>query len=263
MSSLRFAIVDPFRPEATQLQSPLDLAAQCPHRCAMASIAPASGAALPIEWRRESAQVPYLDALAAMETRNAAVSAGEAAELVWLLEHPPVYTAGTSADPAELVDPRFDVVEAGRGGRYTYHGPGQRVGYLVLDLARRGKDVRCFVHAIEGWVIATLAGLGVESWRAEGRVGIWTTDIDGTEAKIGAIGVRVRRWVTMHGFSVNLDPDLSHFGGIVPCGIAEYGVTSLARLGLSVSPEQWDAALVAASDDFLDALDQAAKRACR
>jgi lipoyl(octanoyl) transferase len=229
----------------------------------MASIAPALGHALPIEWRRERAPVPYSAALAEMDARNAAVQAGAAAELVWLLEHPPVYTAGTSADPAELVDPRFEVVEAGRGGRYTYHGPGQRVGYLVLDLAKRGKDVRCFVHAIEGWVIATLATFGVESWRAEGRVGIWTRDIDGSEAKIGAIGVRVRRWVTMHGFSVNLAPDLSHFGGIVPCGIAEYGVTSLARLGLQVSNEEWDDALIAKSDDFLDALDAAAKRACR
>lgn len=229
----------------------------------MASIAPASGPDLTIEWRREARPVPYSAALAEMEARNAAVHEGRAAELVWLLEHPPVYTAGTSADPAELVDPRFEVVEAGRGGRYTYHGPGQRVGYLVLDLARRGKDVRCFVHAIEGWVIATLATFGVESWRAEGRVGIWTKDIDGSEAKIGAIGVRVRRWVTMHGFSVNLAPDLSHFGGIVPCGIAEYGVTSLARLGLAVSNEDWDAALIARSDDFLDALDAAAKRACR
>jgi len=229
----------------------------------MASIAPAAGGAFPIEWRREAAAVPYARALLEMEARNATVFAGTAAELVWLLEHPPVYTAGTSADPAELVDPRFEVVEAGRGGRYTYHGPGQRVGYLVLNLATRGKDVRCFVHAIEGWVIATLARFGVESWRAEGRVGIWTRDIDGSEAKIGAIGVRVRRWVTMHGFSVNLDPDLAHFGGIVPCGIAEYGVTSLARLGLSVSAEQWDAALKATSDDFLDALDAAAKRACR
>ena len=229
----------------------------------MASTAQASGHAFPIEWRRDSAQVPYAQALAEMEARNAAVHAGEAAELIWLLEHPPVYTAGTSADPTELVDPRFEVVEAGRGGRYTYHGPGQRIGYLVLDLAKRGKDVRCFVHAIEGWVIATLATLGVESWRAEGRVGIWTRDIDGSEAKIGAIGVRVRRWVTMHGFSVNLDPDLSHFGGIVPCGIAEYGVTSLARLGLTVSAAQWDEALTATSDDFLDALDAATKRACR
>jgi lipoyl(octanoyl) transferase len=229
----------------------------------MASVAPATSSASAIEWRRSATQVPYPQALAEMEARNAAVHAGEARELIWLLEHPPVYTAGTSADPSELVDPRFEVVEAGRGGRYTYHGPGQRIGYLVLNLSERGKDVRCFVHAIEGWVIATLKTFGVESWRAEGRVGIWTRDIDGSEAKIGAIGVRVRRWVTMHGFSVNLDPDLSHFGGIVPCGIAEYGVTSLARLGLTVSPEEWDAALMATSDDFLDALDAAAKRACR
>ena len=229
----------------------------------MASIAPETLRPAPPEWRRDTALVPYAEALAVMEARNQAVAAGEARELVWLLEHPPVYTAGTSADPAELVDPRFEVVDAGRGGRYTYHGPGQRIGYLVLDLNRRGKDVRCFVHAIEGWVIATLAHFGVESWRAEGRVGIWTRDIDGSEAKIGAIGVRVRRWVTMHGFSVNLDPDLSHFGGIVPCGIAEYGVTSMARLGLTVSAEEWDAALMSTSEDFLDALDAAAKRACR
>ena len=229
----------------------------------MASIAPETVRPAPPEWRRDTALVPYAEALAVMEARNAAVHAGEAAELIWLLEHPPVYTAGTSADPAELVDPRFEVVDAGRGGRYTYHGPGQRIGYLVLDLNKRGKDVRCFVHAIEGWVIATLARFGVESWRAEGRVGIWTRDIDGSEAKIGAIGVRVRRWITMHGFSVNLDPDLSHFGGIVPCGIAEYGVTSMARLGLTVSAEEWDAALMSTSEDFLDALDAAAKRACR
>jgi lipoyl(octanoyl) transferase len=229
----------------------------------MASIAPETLMPPPPEWRRDTALVPYAHALAVMEARNQAVAAGEAAELIWLLEHPPVYTAGTSADPTELVDPRFEVVEAGRGGRYTYHGPGQRIGYLVLDLNQRGKDVRCFVHAIEGWVIATLARFGVESWRAEGRVGIWTRDIDGSEAKIGAIGVRVRRWVTMHGFSVNLDPDLAHFGGIVPCGISEYGVTSMAKLGLKVSAEEWDAALLATSEDFLDALDAAAKRACR
>jgi lipoyl(octanoyl) transferase len=229
----------------------------------MASTAPHVELPVAPEWQRESAPVAYAQALAAMEARNQAVAAGTAAELVWLLEHPPVYTAGTSADPAELVDPRFEVVEAGRGGRYTYHGPGQRIGYLVLDLNRRGKDVRCFVHAIEGWVIATLARFGVESWRAEGRVGIWTRDIDGREAKIGAIGVRVRSWVTMHGFSVNLDPDLSHFGGIVPCGIAEYGVTSMARLGLSVTAAQWDEALIATSDDFLDALAAAAARSCR
>jgi lipoyl(octanoyl) transferase len=228
----------------------------------MASVAEQSPAHAPLEWRREAAPVPYTRALAEMEARNQAVASAEAMELVWLLEHPPVYTAGTSADPAELVDPRFEVVEAGRGGRYTYHGPGQRVGYLVLDLAKRGKDVRCFVHAIEGWVIATLGDFGIEAWRAEGRVGIWTRDVDGAEAKIGAIGVRVRRWVTMHGFSVNLAPDLTHFGGIVPCGIAEYGVTSLAKLGLQVSNEAWDAALMARSDDFLDALDRATRKTC-
>lgn len=242
--------------------SALALGGECLHPADMASTAKTTSPQPSPEWWRETALVPYAAALAEMEARNAAVAAGEAAELVWLLEHPPVYTAGTSANPAELVDPRFEVVEAGRGGRYTYHGPGQRVGYLVLDLARRGKDVRCFVHAIEGWVIATLGDFGVESWRAEGRVGIWTRDIDGSEAKIGAIGVRVRRWVTMHGFSVNLAPDLAHFGGIVPCGIAEYGVTSLARLGLTVTNEQWDAALMARSDDFLDALDRAGRKAC-
>lgn len=210
-----------------------------------------------IEWRRESGQVPYREALTQMEARNRAIAAGEARELVWSLEHPPVYTAGTSAAPAEMLDPRFEVVEAGRGGRYTYHGPGQRIGYVLLDLNRRGKDVRCFVHAIEGWVIDTLADFGVESWRAEGRIGIWTRDIDGSEAKIGAIGVRVRRWVTMHGFAVNLAPDLSHFAGIVPCGIAEYGVTSLERLGIAVAPEEWDRALEARAPGFLDGLARA------
>ncbi len=207
-----------------------------------------------IELRTSPERIPYREALAAMEDRNRAIAAGEARELVWLLEHPPVYTAGTSAGAGELLDPRFEVVEAGRGGRYTYHGPGQRVGYVLLDLGRRGKDVRAFVHALEGWVIATLADLGLESRRAPGRIGIWTRDSDGTEAKVGAIGVRVRRWVTMHGFSVNLAPDLAHFGGIVPCGIAEFGVTSLARLGIDVAPEAFDAALLARAGDFLAAL---------
>jgi lipoyl(octanoyl) transferase len=210
-------------------------------------------AALPetIEWRREVLPVPYRAALAEMTARNAGIAEGEAGELVWLLEHPPVYTAGTSAAAAELIDPRFEVVEAGRGGRYTYHGPGQRIGYVLLDLKRRARDVRGFVHALEGWVIATLGDFGVESWRAPGRIGIWTRDIDGGEAKIGAIGVRIRRWVTMHGFSVNLSPDLTHFGGIVPCGIADHGVTSLARLGLEVDSGAWDAALYARAPEFL------------
>lgn len=204
--------------------------------------------------RRAEVEVPYRDALAEMDTRNRAIASGEARELLWLLEHPPVYTAGTSAGEGELLDPRFEVVEAGRGGRYTYHGPGQRIGYVLLDLTKRGRDVRCFVHALEGWVIDTLGDLGVKSWRSEGRIGIWTRDIDGSEAKIGAIGVRVRRWVTMHGLSVNLNPDLSHFTGIVPCGIAEFGVTSLAKLGVTVTPEEWDRALLARGEDFLNML---------
>jgi lipoyl(octanoyl) transferase len=196
-----------------------------------------------IEWRVTKGLVPYPEALAEMEARAAAVRAGEARELVWLLEHPPLFTAGTSADPAELFNPMgFPVYEAGRGGRYTYHGPGQRVGYLVLDLERRGKDIRCFVHSLEGWMIDTLGGLGVEARREPGRIGIWTGH-GPNEAKIGAIGVRVRRWVTMHGFSINVAPDLSHFGGIVPCGIAEYGVTSLAALGRETSMKPLDDAL--------------------
>ena len=216
----------------------------------MSTIAPEN-----VEWRSEIAPVGYREALNQMTVRNRAIAEGEAREMVWLLEHPPVYTAGTSATGSELLDPRFEVVEAGRGGRYTYHGPGQRVGYVMLDLKERGRDVRCFVHAVEGWVIDTLADIGVESWRSEGRIGIWTRDIDGREAKIGAIGVRVRRWVTMHGFSVNLAPDLSHFTGIVPCGIEEFGVTSLERLGIDLAPAAFDEALRARFADFLGALD--------
>ena len=208
-----------------------------------------------VQIRRETAPVPYRAALAEMEARNAAIAENSARELIWLLEHPPVYTAGTSAAAPELIDPRFEVVEAGRGGRYTYHGPGQRIGYVLLDLKERGRDVRCFVHALEGWVIGTLADLGLEAWRAEGRIGIWTRGPDGREAKIGAIGVRVRRWVTMHGFSVNLDPELSHFSGIVPCGIEDFGVTSLAKLGIGLAPEAFDTALLARLPDFLMALE--------
>jgi lipoyl(octanoyl) transferase len=211
------------------------------------------------EWRTSPDPVPYREALAAQEARNTAIGAGAAGELVWLLEHPPVYTAGTSADPAELVDARFDVVEAGRGGRYTYHGPGQRVAYVLLDLARRGRDVRAFVHALESWVIATLADFGVEAWAVPDRIGIWTRDVDGSEAKIGAIGVRVRKWVTMHGLSVNLAPDLAHFGGIVPCGIAEYGVTSMQRLGLRLAAGDWDEALHARLPGFLAMLGHSEK----
>ncbi len=208
-----------------------------------------------IELRQENAPVAYRGALAEMAVRNAAIADGTAHELIWLLEHAPVYTAGTSAAAAELLDPRFEVVEAGRGGRFTYHGPGQRIGYVLLDLRKRARDVRGFVHALEGWVIDTLGDFGVASWRAEGRIGIWTRDIDGREAKIGAIGVRIRRWVTMHGFSVNLAPELDHFSGIIPCGIEEFSVTSLARLGVMVDSPAWDRALLARADEFLAALD--------
>ena len=210
-----------------------------------------------IEVRRESSPTPYREALAEMSARNEAIQQETARELVWLLEHPPVYTAGTSAAAAELLDPRFEVVSAGRGGRYTYHGPGQRVCYVLLDLKRRARDVRGFVNALEGWVIDTLGDFGVDSWRSAAGVGIWTRDSDGREAKIGAIGVRIRRWVTMHGFAVNLAPDLAHFSGIVPCGIAERGVTSLARLGHGVDPEAWDRALLARAGEFLTRLDTA------
>jgi lipoyl(octanoyl) transferase len=213
----------------------------------------------PPDWQVSAGLTPYADALATMEARAAAVARGEADELVWLLEHPPVYTAGTSAVPAELVDPRFPVIPTGRGGRYTYHGPGQRVGYLVLDLSRRGRDVRCFVHALEGWVIAALARLGVEAFAVDGRVGIWTVDRDGREAKIGAIGVRVKRWVTLHGFALNVAPDLSHFGGIVPCGLADYPVTSLAALGVGAGMGEVDAALAGTLAAFLRSISSPAQ----
>lgn len=211
-----------------------------------------------IEWRVSPGLTPYDVALAEMEARAAAVLAGEARELIWLLEHPPVYTAGTSAAAGDLIDPRFPVVATGRGGKYTYHGPGQRIVYMVLDLGRRGKDVRCFVHGVEGWVIAALAELGVSAFRAEGRVGIWTCDGPdggrGPEAKIGAIGVRVRRWITLHGLAVNVAPDLSHFGGIVPCGLADYPVTSLKSLERKADLATFDAALALTAPAFLSSL---------
>ena len=207
-----------------------------------------------IEWRVEEGLVPYPDALLEMEGRAAAITQGTARERVWLLQHPPLYTAGTSADPAELLDTRFPVFDAGRGGRYTYHGPGQRIGYVQINLGARGKDVRNFVHHLEGWVIAALGEFGVAARRADGRIGIWTDAPDGQEAKIGAIGVRVRRWVTLHGFSVNIDPDMSHFSGIVPCGISEFPVTSLAQLGRTVSMADFDAALKRHFPSFLGGL---------
>lgn len=209
-----------------------------------------------IEWRVSEEKIAYPDALAEMERRNAAVQAGEQPELIWLLEHPPLYTAGTSSDPAELLSSEFPVYETGRGGRHTYHGPGQRVGYVILDLKKRHSDVRGFVHALEDWVIAALAEFHVQARPAEGRVGIWCDTPDGQEAKIGAIGIRIRKWVTMHGFSVNIDPDLSHFGGIIPCGISEYPVTSLRQLGLATSLAAFDTALRNTAPDFLAAIEK-------
>jgi lipoyl(octanoyl) transferase len=214
-----------------------------------------------IEWRVTPGLSPYAETLAEMEARAAAIRAGEAGELIWLLEHPPLYTSGTSADPAELFNPQgFPVFAAGRGGRYTYHGPGQRVGYVLIDLDKRGRDVRNFVHSLEGWIIATLARLGVEARRAPGRIGIWT-DWKDTEAKVGAIGVRVRRWVTYHGFSVNLAPELSHFSGIVPCGIADFPVTSLDEMGASSRQEHFDLALKQGLCDFLCSLEGGCEKA--
>ncbi|MFN7003733.1 MAG: lipoyl(octanoyl) transferase LipB [Roseinatronobacter sp.] len=205
------------------------------------------------EWRVLPGLSDYDQTLAAMEARVAAISRGEAPEAIWLLEHPPLYTAGTSADPTDLTAPdRFPVHIAGRGGQYTYHGPGQRVVYVMLDLNRRGRDVRCFVHQIEEWIIATLAEFGVRGERRAGRVGVWVTrpdksplhDGSAREDKIAAIGIKLRRWVSFHGLSINVEPDLSHFDGIVPCGIREHGVTSLVDLGLPVTMEDLDLALM-------------------
>lgn len=212
-----------------------------------------------IEWGVSDQQVAYKDALAFMEQRAAAIRDEGAPECIWLLEHPPLFTAGTSADPAELFNPMdFPVYEAGRGGRYTYHGPGQRVGYVMLDLEKRGKDIRRFVHQLEGWMIDTLADLGVSAHRAPGRIGIWVGEGEG-EAKIGALGVRVKRWVTLHGFALNVAPDLSHFGGIVPCGIAEFGVTSLSQLGKQIPLTGVDDALRRSFPSFLNGLERPCK----
>lgn len=207
-----------------------------------------------VAWAVSPGLTDYMTALSQMEARNAAIAAGTAREQIWLLEHDHVYTAGTSADPRELLNTGdVPVFETGRGGKYTYHGPGQRVGYVMLDLGRRGRDVRGFVMALENWLIAALARLGVEARLAGGRIGLWV-DTPAGEAKIAAIGLRIRRWVTMHGFSVNLAPDLDRFGGIVPCGIAEHGVTSMAALGRPTSTDALDAALKAEFPNFLAAL---------
>ncbi len=226
----------------------LELFGACRERRPMPSVEP--------EWRHSPGLIPYPDALAEMDRRAAAIRAGSDRELVWLLEHPPLYTAGTSSDPAELFNPNgFPVYVAGRGGRYTYHGPGQRVGYVLLDLASRGHDVRRYVHSLEGWLIAALGRIGIEAFRVPGRIGIWV-DREGTEAKVGAIGVRVRRWVTLHGFSINIEPELSHFSGIVPCGIAGAPVTSLDELGVFDGQARFDLALRQELEDFLSSLEE-------
>lgn len=217
-------------------------------------LGPAPGSA-PVEWRVSDSPVGYADALAAMEARVAGIAAGRAPELVWLLEHPPLYTAGTSADPADLREARFPVFEAGRGGQMTYHGPGQRVAYVMLDLRRRGPDVRRFVASLEEWLIRTLAAFNVTGERREDRIGVWVRRPDkgeGFEDKIAALGIRVKQWVTLHGVALNVDPDLSHFSGIVPCGVKEqrYGVTSLADLGHIVSMAEVDMAMRRAFEEL-------------
>jgi lipoyl(octanoyl) transferase len=209
----------------------------------------------PAEWRVSDAPVAYEAALAAMDERVAAIVSGAAPELVWLLEHPPLYTAGTSAKPEDLVEARFPVHQTGRGGQFTYHGPGQRVGYVMLDLKHHGGDIRRYVHDLEEWLIRTLARFQVKGERREGRVGIWVAERDGSENKIAAIGVRVRHWVTFHGVSLNVEPDLKNFDGIIPCGIRQHGVTSLAAQGILVSMPEVDAALRAAFGEVFGAKD--------
>ena len=216
------------------------------------TLTPAAGTAA-VQWRVSDAPVPYQAALAAMDQRVAAIATGGAAEQVWLLEHPPLYTAGTSARPEELIEARFPVHQAGRGGQFTYHGPGQRVAYVMLDLNRRKPDVRAFVVTLEEWIIRTLASFNVRGERRDDRIGVWVRRPDkghdlqglGFEDKIAAIGIRVRKWVTLHGIALNVEPELSHFSGIVPCGVSEqrYGVTSLADLGLPVGMAEVDRAM--------------------
>lgn len=214
---------------------------------------PATGrATTPLEWRISPGLTDYPEAVAAMEARAAAIAEGQAGELVWLVEHPPIYTAGATARPGDLTEPgRFPVYQTRRGGQYTYHGPGQRVAYAMLDLNRRGRDVRAFVCRMEAWVIATLAEFGVRGERRPGRVGVWVQrpdrppqpDGSPAEDKIAAIGIRLKKWVSFHGLSINVEPNLEHFSGIVPCGIADHGVTSLVDLGLPVTMDDLDLAL--------------------
>ena len=207
-----------------------------------------------VEWRTAEGLVPYDAAIAAMEARVAAIHAGTESELVWLVEHPPLYTAGTSANEADLIEPgRLPVFKTGRGGQYTYHGPGQRVAYVMLDLTRRGRDVGCHVWRLEEWMIRVLARFGVTGERREGRVGVWV-DRGLHDDKIGAIGVRVRHWVTYHGLALNVDPDLANYAGIVPCGISGHGITSMAALGVKATMADVDAALRETFDEVFAAV---------
>lgn len=206
-----------------------------------------------VEWRNADGLVPYDEAIAAMEARVAAIREGRAPELVWLLEHPPLYTAGTSAQETDLLEPgRLPVFKTGRGGQYTYHGPGQRVAYVMLDLTKRGRDVGCHVWRLEEWMIRVCARFGITAERREGRVGVWVAR-GSREDKIGAIGVRVRHWVTYHGLALNVDPDLGNYAGIVPCGISGHGVTSMAALGVKATMADVDAALRTTFDDVFQA----------
>jgi len=208
----------------------------------------------PVEWAITDGLVGYDEAVAFMEARAEAIAAGQAREMVWLVEHPPLYTAGTSSKPTDLVDPdRFPVHQTGRGGQYTYHGPGQRVAYVMLDLKRRTPDLRRYVAALEAWIIATLDAFNIRGERREDRVGVWVRRPDKGETvedKIAAIGIRVRRWATFHGISLNVEPDLSHFSGIVPCGVTEHGVTSLVDLGIPVTLPEVDAAMRTAFEEI-------------
>jgi lipoyl(octanoyl) transferase len=217
-------------------------------RADLAPTLPAAPGSAPVEWAISEGLVDYGDAVAAMDARVAAIAAGRAPERVWLLEHPPLYTAGTSAREADLIEPdRFPVFRSGRGGQFTYHGPGQRVAYVMLDLNRRTPDLRRFVAALESWLIAALAAFAIRGERREDQVGVWVRRPDkGADDKIAAIGIRVRHWVTFHGVSLNVDPDLSHFSGIVPCGVRGRGVTSLVDLGRPVTMPEADSALRAA-----------------
>jgi lipoyl(octanoyl) transferase len=224
---------------------------------------PAPAGLAAVEWRVSDSAVAYEDAVAFMDARAEAIANGEAPELVWLVEHPPLYTAGTSANLTDVLDARFPVFESGRGGQMTYHGPGQRVGYIMIDLRRRGPDVRRFVATLEEWIIRTLAAFNVRGERREDRIGVWVKRPDkgdGFEDKIAALGIRVKRWVTLHGIAINVEPDLSHFAGIVPCGVsvARYGVTSLVDLGIPAAMNDVDVALRGAFEELFGATLQAA-----